>query len=98
MQPEQVIRAVKVAEEGELVAPRKLLEYLISNESLADLGILSAHQREILELVGDGLTNAQIARRLFLSETTVKQHLRAAYKVLGVKNHTEAAKFIRNNR
>ena len=45
-------------------------------------------------MIADALTNAQIARRLFLSESTVKQHLRAAYKVLGVSNRTEAARLI----
>jgi DNA-binding NarL/FixJ family response regulator len=47
--------------------------------------------------VVDGLSNAQIAARLYLSESTVKQHLRAAYKLLGVKNRTEAARLIRNS-
>jgi DNA-binding NarL/FixJ family response regulator len=42
-----------------------------------------------------GLPNAEIAGRLFLSESTIKQHLRAAYKALGVKNRTEAASLIR---
>ena len=97
MQPEQIIRALKVAKGGEIVAPRELLGYLVT-EDLMDLGVLSARQREILKLVGEGLTNAQIAKKLFLSESTVKQHLRAAYKVLGVKNRTEAAKLLlRNN-
>ncbi len=97
MQPAQIIRALKVAKEGEIVAPRELLEYLIVNEKPVDLDILSARQREILELVGEGFTNAQIAKRLFLTESTIKQHLRAAYKVLGVSNRVEAAKLMRRN-
>ena len=56
--------------------------------------LLSARQREILELVGEELSNAQIARRLFITESTVKQHLHKAYKILGVRNRREAAKFL----
>ena len=96
MRPEQIVRTIEVVAEGEIVAPRELLGYLIAKDS-ADLNVLSARQREILKLVGEGLTNAQIAKKLLLSESTVKQHLRAAYKVLGVKNRTEAAKLIRNS-
>lgn len=96
MQPEQVTRAVEVALEGEIVAPRQLLEYLIHEEDATDLDVLSDRQRQILEFVGEGLTNVQIAKRLFLTESTVKQHLRAAYKVLGVSNRTEAARLVRN--
>jgi DNA-binding NarL/FixJ family response regulator len=51
-----------------------------------------------LELLSEGLTNAQIAKRLFLTESTVKQHLRQAYKALGVSNRTEAARLLRNSR
>jgi DNA-binding NarL/FixJ family response regulator len=40
------------------------------------------------------LPNAQIARRLFVTESTVKQHLYKAYKTLGVRNRREAAKFL----
>lgn len=97
MEPEQIIRAVKIAMEGQIVAPRQLLEYLISNEDPADLNILSARQREILELVVEGLSNAQVAQKLFLTESTVKQHLRATYKALGVRNRTEAANLFRND-
>ncbi len=96
MPPEQITRAVDVALEGEIVAPRQLLEYLIANEDVADLNILSSRQREILKLVDDGLTNSQIAKKLFLTESTVKQHLRSAYKALGVSNRTEAARIMRN--
>lgn len=97
MRPEQLIRAVEVAAEGEIVAPRRLLEYLINHEAHTDLGALTARQREILSLVVEGLSNAEIGRRLYLSESTIKQHLRAAYKVLNVRNRTEAAKLIRDS-
>jgi DNA-binding NarL/FixJ family response regulator len=98
MSSEQIVRAVEVAVEGEIVAPRKLLEYLLSNDEHADLGALSARQREILGLVVEGLSNAEIGKRLYLSESTVKQHLRAAYKLLGVSNRTEAARLVRDDR
>ena len=97
MRPEQLIRAVEVAAEGEIVAPRRLLEYLINHEEHTALGALTARQREILSLVVEGLSNAEIGRRLYLSESTIKQHLRAAYKALNVSNRTEAAKLIRDS-
>jgi DNA-binding NarL/FixJ family response regulator len=97
MRPEQIVRAVEVAAQGEIVAPRQLMEYLLARDEHAEVGALSARQREILGLVVEGLSNAEIGRRLYLSESTVKQHLRAAYKVLGVKNRTEAAKLIREH-
>ena len=97
MKPEQIVRAVRAALMGNIVAPRQLLEYLISNEDAVDLKALSARQRQILELVNDGLTNAQIAKKLFLTESTVKQHLRATYKILGVSNRTEAARLLRDH-
>jgi DNA-binding NarL/FixJ family response regulator len=92
MDPSQVLRAVEVVQKGELAAPRQLLRYLLSQNENPKIGKLSARQREILELVVEGLSNAEIAGRLYLSESTIKQHLRAAYKVLGVHNRTEAAK------
>jgi DNA-binding NarL/FixJ family response regulator len=95
MTPDQLVRAVEVASEGELVAPRELIRYLLMQEEPANLGALSARQSEILGYVVEGLSNAEIGRRLFLSESTIKQHLRATYKLLGVSNRTEAAKHFR---
>jgi DNA-binding NarL/FixJ family response regulator len=96
MDPAQVLRAVEVVQKGELAAPRQLLGYFLSQNDNPKIGGLSARQREILELVVEGLSNAQIAGRLYLSESTIKQHLRAVYKVLGVRNRTEAAKTMRD--
>ena len=97
MTPDQLLRATRVATSGELVAPRELLSYLLTEDEPTDLSILSTRQREILELVVEGLSNAEIAEHLYLSESTVKQHLRATYKLLKVKNRTEAANLIRPN-
>jgi DNA-binding NarL/FixJ family response regulator len=92
MHPAQVLRAVEVVQRGELAAPRQMLGYFLSQKENPKIGDLSARQREILEMGVEGLSNAQIAGRLNLSESTIKQHLRAVYKVLGVRNRTEAAK------
>jgi two-component system response regulator DesR len=54
-------------------------------------GRLSAREREVLQLMSAGATNAEIAERLYLSRETVKQHAAAIYRKLGVRNRTEAA-------
>jgi DNA-binding NarL/FixJ family response regulator len=98
MHPAQVLRAVEVVQKGELAAPRGLLGYFFSQNENPKIGDLSARGREILEMVVEGLSNAQIAGRLYLSESTIKQHLRAVYKELGVSNRTQAAKTMREHR
>lgn len=95
MTPDQLVRAVAVAARGELVAPRELLQYLLTKDRSGELAALSVRQREILGYVVEGLSNAEIGRRLYLSESTIKQHLRSAYKMLGVRNRTEAANLFR---
>jgi DNA-binding NarL/FixJ family response regulator len=95
MHPSQVLKAVEVVQKGELAAPRQLLGHLMSQNENPKIGDISARQREILEMAVEGLSNAEIARRLFLSDSTIKQHLRSAYKVLGVHNRTQAAKTMR---
>jgi DNA-binding NarL/FixJ family response regulator len=95
MMPDQLVRALAVAARGELVAPRELLRYVLTKDHSGALAALSVRQREILGYVVEGLSNAEIGRRLYLSESTIKQHLRTAYKLLGVSNRTEAANLFR---
>jgi DNA-binding NarL/FixJ family response regulator len=94
MELHQIARATEVAARGEIVVPRTILEQLVIDQDLADLDALTTRQREILELVAKGYSNARIAQDLFLSESTVKQHLRATYKILGVSDRKEAAKLV----
>ncbi|WP_063733177.1 response regulator [Streptomyces sp. RTd22] len=56
-----------------------------------ELERLSPREREILELIGDGLTNRQIAERLFLAEKTVKNRISSILSKLGVGRRIQAA-------
>lgn len=96
MPPEQLLRAFEVVSKGEIAAPRDLLEYLLAKETSSQtLDDLSNRQQEIVRLVAEGCSNEQIAKCLFLTKSTVKQHLRHAYKALGVKSRTQAAWIVR---
>jgi DNA-binding NarL/FixJ family response regulator len=54
---------------------------------------LTAQERRILELIGEGLTNRQIGERLFLAEKTVKNYVSALFAKLGMERRTQAAAF-----
>ncbi|UUU38658.1 response regulator [Streptomyces sp. NBC_00162] len=55
------------------------------------LAALSERERAVLELIGDGLTNRQIAKQLYLSEKTVKNHISRLLGKLGVERRVQAA-------
>ena len=98
MRPEQIVRALRLAPEGnEAVVSEGLFGDPLpegQEPAMADLTVLTPRQRQIVGLVCEGLSNAQIAKRLSLTESTVKQHLRAAYKLLKVRNRVQAAKLL----
>jgi DNA-binding NarL/FixJ family response regulator len=54
--------------------------------------VFSHREKQVLELVVAGLSNGEIAARLFLSESTVKSHLAASFRKLGVSSRSEAAR------
>ncbi len=55
------------------------------------LAALSERERSVLELIGEGFTNRQIAERLYLSEKTVKNHISRLLAKLGVERRVQAA-------
>ncbi len=57
--------------------------------------VFSHREKQVLELLLAGLTNAEIAAHLFLSESTVKSHLASSFRKLGVSSRTEAAAAVR---
>ena len=54
---------------------------------------VSAQERRILELIGEGLTNRQIGERMFLAEKTVKNYVSALFAKLGMERRTQAAAY-----
>ncbi|MET8614775.1 MULTISPECIES: response regulator transcription factor [Streptomyces] len=56
-----------------------------------ELASLSPRERDILALIGDGLTNREIGRKLYLSEKTVKNHISRLLAKLGVQRRVQAA-------
>jgi DNA-binding NarL/FixJ family response regulator len=85
---------VRAAASGETVlAPTvagRLMGRMRAEPATSRAEQLSARETEVLTLVARGLTNAQIARRLYLSEATVKTHLLRACAKLGVSGRTAA--------
>lgn len=61
----------------------------IKNEILNNKDCLSLREREICDLILSGLSNQDIAQKLFITEGTVKSHINRIYKKLGVKKRIE---------
>ena len=59
--------------------------------------ILSAREREVLELIAQGHTNEEIARLLYISLSTTKVHVKHIYDKLGVRSRLEAARALRED-
>lgn len=89
-------RAIVAVGRGEIALPagiaaRALAELArpIAREPRA-IDALTEREREVVELLAQGLTNKDVAQRLFLSVRTVEAHLRSSYAKLGVRSRTEA--------
>ncbi|TFC07620.1 response regulator [Cryobacterium mannosilyticum] len=96
-EPTELIRAVRVAAAGDaLLSPgvtRRLLERLESGlrapQGHTSLEPLTAREREVLGLVGRGMTNTEIAVRLFLSPLTAKTHVSRIMSKLGARDRVQ---------
>jgi DNA-binding CsgD family transcriptional regulator len=70
-----------------------LLEMLAYAAGDDPLRALTSRQKELLRWIGEGKTDREIAIILGLSPHTVKSYVKALYRVLGVRNRTEAGRF-----
>jgi DNA-binding NarL/FixJ family response regulator len=97
--PEQLVDAIRTVARGDaLLAPsitRRLIERFLRQPVLAAPGSkpldqLTAREREVLELIAHGLSNSEIAVRLYLTEATVKTHVAHIYRKLGLRDRAQA--------
>jgi DNA-binding NarL/FixJ family response regulator len=82
---------------GELVASVLGVDRVMASTDAPD-DELSVREREVLELIGRGLRNREIAERLVVSEATVKTHVRHVLEKLRLRNRAEAAAFAARGR
>ena len=94
---EELLSAIRQVARGETFLPPSITKQVVA--SLAARGVLrerpieslTDREREVLELLAQGLSNKDIAQRLYLSVRTVEGHLANVYEKLQVKSRTEAA-------
>jgi DNA-binding NarL/FixJ family response regulator len=89
---EEVAEGIRAAARGESpLDPRAARTVLVARRDPDPFDALSAREREVLSLLVEGMPNKLIARRLEISEKTVKAHLTRIFRVLGVSDRTQAA-------
>ncbi|MGA5168544.1 MULTISPECIES: response regulator [Streptomyces] len=87
--PEELAAAVRTAAAGRsALAPA--VAHRLMDRMRTPAEALTRRELEVLQLVGEGLSNQQISKRLFLSQATVKSHLVHVYAKLGVDSRTAA--------
>jgi DNA-binding NarL/FixJ family response regulator len=94
---QEIVYAIKlVVEYGVLCLPRFGPEYDANNTShdvpsnvSTSIGCLTNREQDVLTLINQGESNQEIASNLFISESTVKSHLRSIFRKLGVKHRHE---------
>jgi DNA-binding NarL/FixJ family response regulator len=99
--PDGLIEAVRIAAAGEAILSPKITRHLIDRyvgpeDSRGDLArrrleVLTERERDVLILIGDGSSNAEIAKSLLLSEGTAKAHVSRILTKLDCTNRVQAA-------
>jgi DNA-binding NarL/FixJ family response regulator len=98
-EPEVILAGVREIVAGGSPLDPKAARVLLTNRRSPGPDLkLTEREREVLDMVGDGLPNKTIARRLGISERTVKAHLTNIYQRLGVTDRTQAALWAQRQR
>ncbi len=95
-----IVAAVVACARGEKVLPPELVTSLatqVHRQAQSQGPVLSAREQEILRLIADGKTVPDMAKDLFLAQTTVKTHIRRLYEKLGVSDRGAAVAYAMRN-
>jgi len=93
-----LVGAVRIAASGQsLLEPRAASRLIARRREVSgkrdSLARLTAHERSVLQLIGEGLTNRQIGEQLFIAEKTVKNYVSTLFRKLGLTQRTAAAAY-----
>jgi DNA-binding NarL/FixJ family response regulator len=86
---ETLVKAMRAIAEGMIWMPPDVQSQLTAVESVGEVNPLSAREREVVRYVAVGFRNAEVARRLAISEGTVKVHLSNIFQKLNVRDRVE---------
>lgn len=95
--PADLVDGVRAAARGEAPLDPKVARELLVDRRRGRATELTDRETQVLSLVGEGLPNKLIARRLEISEKTVKTHLTRIYERIGVTDRTQAALWANRN-
>jgi DNA-binding NarL/FixJ family response regulator len=95
--PDDVLQGIRAVSRGESPIHPRAARTLLGIRSGTGQVQLTTRETEVLKLVREGLANKQIARRLDISERTVKAHLTSAFARIGVADRTQAALWAERN-
>lgn len=96
--PEDLIEGIRaVSQGGSPLHPKVARQLLTSRHAAPAVVELTPREHEVLGLVREGLANKQVARRLGISERTVKAHLTSVFQRIGVTDRTQAALWAERN-
>jgi DNA-binding NarL/FixJ family response regulator len=97
-EPETILTAIREVTTGGSPLDPKAARVLLDSRRAPREHLLTAREEEVLRMVADGLANKMIARRLGITERTVKAHLTSVYQRIGVTDRTQAALWIQRTR
>jgi len=95
--PEEILNGIRAAYEGGSPLDPKAARVVLTSRRTAGTAQLTEREQEVLQLLSEGLPNKTIARRLGITERTVKAHLTSIFQRLGVTDRTQAALWARNH-
>jgi two-component system nitrate/nitrite response regulator NarL len=89
--PEELLLAIKMIDRGRKYFDQGLLEVLIRKEADDPLEKLTPKEREVMASLGEGLSNRAMAKKLIISQFTVKKHVSSIFQKLNLNDRTQAA-------
>ncbi|MBI3538476.1 MAG: response regulator transcription factor [Chloroflexi bacterium] len=95
---QDLLNAIRAVARGEAAVPSSIARLLIEEVRQPPAALLTAREQEVLQLIGKGLSNQNIAHKLDISERTVRAHVSNILTKLNLESRTQAAVYVLRER